>query len=1118
MSRNINTYLRKGMPLLLLVAGVLLLSLKTSAQFYRGSYQEFGKNRLQFDDFNWNHYDFQQFNVYFYGTGNNLAVHAAKTAKETMQEYQKRLDYRLSSKYYILVFNNQSDWRQTNIGLRDGDEQNIGGITRIEGNKLFLYFEGDHEKFDQQIREGLAEIYIRHMMYGENWKDVLKNSALLSLPDWYVNGLVSYMAEPWSVEKDDQMRDGVVSHRFDKFNRLTGKEAEVAGHSLWYYIAEIYGPKVIPNILFMARVSRNVESGFLHVLGISLETLIDESLAFYETKYQYDEKKRGLPPEDPLKIRTRKSRTYQDFVVSPDGNKAAFVSNELGQYKVWIADFTHEKFDKKRKPKVERILKKEHKLDRVPDVSYPMLAWHPSGETLAVMLETKGEIELRTYDFNTKKWEKNQMRLIEKIIDFSYSPNGREMIISGIKNGQTDLFVYKVLTKSIHQLTYDVYDDLNPQFIDGGERVIFSSNRFNDTLRNTARDNTDDFMENHDLFIYDYEDKEQILTRLTNTEDVNERNPYQLGEDKYTYISDENGVYNRYLAYRDSSISRIDTTIHYRFFTRTKPASNYKRNIMYQDISTAADKMVEMLYWDGRYRFYIQPASSIQEVNELDVITTQETKSNKVSGFVQDSIKVQLVETQQIQPKEQEEESDNTVDIDHYTFGNEEGKKAEKEKKFKTPEKESNYVKIEGEESSGNQNEGTGNKKEDEFTLPVRSVYRTAYQPTDIVTQLDFNFANNIYQRFNGGPYVNPGMGAVVKVGALDLMEDYKIEGGMRYSFDNNNTEYFLSFHNRKRRLDKKYIFQRQTVTQQTDPSTLERTYIHKLQGVFRWPFSEVLALQTTLSGRNDRNVVLATDNETLDEDGYTENWLGSKLELIFDNTRDLGLNLYSGTRYKIFAEAYYVPEKGATDMYIVGMDFRNYQRIHRELIFATRLAGSTSFGSRKLVYYMGSVDNWIVLGDQERFDNETTISQDQNYYFQALATNMRGFIQNVRNGNSFVVLNAELRWPIFKYFMSKPIKSDFIKNFQLIGFGDLGTAWTGATPYSDENEFNSTTIDRTAFKVILKNEKDPIVGAYGFGARMKLLGYFVRIDYAWGVEDGIVQKPITHLSLGLDF
>lgn len=1096
---------------------IFFISLSVNAQFYRGSHQEFGKNRLQFDEFNWNHYDFEEFNVYFYGTGNNLAVHSAKTAQETIKSFQKKLDYRLSNKFYIIVFNNQSDWRQTNIGLRDGDEQNIGGVTRIEGNKLFLFFEGDHAKLDRQIREGLAEIYIRHMMFGEDWKEVIKNSALLTLPDWYVEGLVSYLTDPWSVEIDNQMRDAVVNGRFEKFNRLTGADARVAGHSLWYYIAEIYGQGVIPNTLFMARISRSVESGFLHVLGISLESLIAETLGFYQNKYEYDEKRRNLPPEKPYKLRTRKTRVYQEYKVSPNGNQFAYVTNELGQYKVWVGDVNTKKFASKRKPKIDKILKGDHKLDRLPDLSYPMLSWHPSGDILGIMLEKKGEIEFKTYNFKEKKWEEYEMRRIEKVLDFEYAPNGREIVLSGIRNGQTDLFVFKVLTRSMEQITFDIYDDLNPRYVEGNEKIIFSSNRTNDTLTKTNREYRTDFTENHDLFILDLESDDDVLTRITHTENVDERFPLPFKEDEYLFLSGNNGVINRYIAQRDSAISRVDTTIHYRYFTKVQPATNYKRNIISHDIDQESGKLIEMLYLDGKYRFYEQPISEVQTLSEIQNTTFQEKAEEKAEeadaqekNATSIAANVQLKKVQRVDRQKPDE-----VNINEYIF---EGEEAQKEPiqdigKFDPPNENSRFLQL---KQDGNTQKGENDA--DEMELPLRVNYRTAYLPTELVTQFDFDFANQLYQRFNGGPFVNPGMGVVLKVGVLDLLEDYKIEGGMRYSFNGNNREFFFSFSDRKHRLDKKYVFQRQTITQQINPFTLNRTFIHQVKGIFKWPFSETLAVQGTVSARNDRNVTLSTDRATLEEEDNTINWLGSKVELIFDNTRDKGLNLYNGSRYKIFAEAYFVPEEANSDMLILGADFRHYQKIHRDLIFATRLAGSTSLGSRKLVYYMGAVDNWVVLGDQERFNNETPIAQDQNYYFQSIATNMRGFLQNIRNGNSFAVINAELRWPVFKYFFRKPIKTDFIKNFQLIGFSDVGTAWTGPSPYSEENAFNTREIERGSVKVILDNNKEPIVGSYGLGVRSKLFGYFVRVDYAWGVEDGIVRDPLTHFSLGIDF
>jgi hypothetical protein len=53
------------------------------------------------------------------------------------------------------------------------------------------------------------------------------------------------------------VRDGVVSGRYAKFNRLEGEHARFMGHAIWKYVADVYGPGVIPNILYMTRVSRN---------------------------------------------------------------------------------------------------------------------------------------------------------------------------------------------------------------------------------------------------------------------------------------------------------------------------------------------------------------------------------------------------------------------------------------------------------------------------------------------------------------------------------------------------------------------------------------------------------------------------------------------------------------------------------------------------------------------------------------------------------------------------------------------------------------------------------------------------------------------------------------------
>ena len=125
---------------ILIVISFLFFTSGTFAQFYRGSSQEFGKNRLQFELKNWQHFDFREFNVYFYGAGRDLAIYSSKSAQETLKEYEKTFDYRISNKIYIIVFNNQRHYRESNIGLKEGSEGNIGGVTHIQGKQTLSLF------------------------------------------------------------------------------------------------------------------------------------------------------------------------------------------------------------------------------------------------------------------------------------------------------------------------------------------------------------------------------------------------------------------------------------------------------------------------------------------------------------------------------------------------------------------------------------------------------------------------------------------------------------------------------------------------------------------------------------------------------------------------------------------------------------------------------------------------------------------------------------------------------------------------------------------------------------------------------------------------------------------
>ena len=403
--------------------------------------------------------------------------------------------------------------------------------------------------------------------------------------------------------------------------------------------------------------------------------------------------------------------------------------------------------------------------------------------------------------------------------------------------------------------------------------------------------------------------------------------------------------------------------------------------------------------------------------------------------------------------------------------------------------------------------------------------YRTTFYPDQLVNQIDYSFLNDSYQPFTGSAfYFNPGFNLLFKVGANDLFEDYRLVGGVRFSSDFNSNEYLLSFENLSKRLDQQVIFHRQAINNQTENS-LVKTFSHQLLGSVKYPFNQVLALKGTASFRHDNSIFLSTDISNLAKDNLLKVWGGVKLELIFDNIRNLGINLNEGTRFKVFGEAYRQVNAKESDLYVLGGDFRHYIRIHRSLIWANRFAASTSFGRSPLIYYLGGVDNWTNLLQLRTptFDQSVDIDYTRNYSYQAIATNMRGFSQNIRNGSNFALINSEIRWPIFRYFANHPLSSAFFNNFQVVGFGDIGSAWTGLHPYTGKNAWDTEVIPNnpepgTPVVVTINSNRSPIVGGFGAGVRTQLFGYFIRLDWAWGVENMEVQPRVFYLSLSLDF
>ncbi len=1095
------------MKKILITALLLFAILIGKSQYYNGLQISFGKNRIQYKPYNWRYYSYRNYDVYFYDRGVNLGKYTFDLIGEVMNEYEKYFSVVYNEKVIFVVYNKLSDFRQSNVGLQtDNNENNLGGTSELVDNKIFLYYEGNHQEFENQVRKSIARLYIRQILYGTAFTDKLTNTALLNVPEWFEEGLVSYVAQPYDVEVLNQVKDMLQNKKHIHFNHLSDIEAVSIGHSFWYFVADTYSDDVISNVLYFAKISKNIKNSVYFVLGKPLNYVTQEWRDYYEKIF--DISNLNLPPQENEILKTKKGKVYQNLKISPDGKNIAYVENNSGKYKVFLYNIETQKKIK--------LFKEGQKLEQITDYSYPYLAWNKSGKILAFTTEDESIVTLWTYNIENEELTSRIIPYASKINSFSFSPNNYYIAVSALSNGYTDLFLFSLLTGSTEKITNDLPDDLYPTFNAESNKIIFSSNRTNDTIKQLF-DYEDNYptTKNYNLYAVDInKNEEKVLLPLTKYKYSNATSPINYKEDSYIFLSDSSGIINRYALTFDSTVSFVDTIVHYRYVIKNYQISDYSKNILSYDIQN--NNLAEIIFDDNRYKFFsqkyvIEDFKSQEKKQEPDYfrqsfIKAELKKIESIKTIEENKIK-SLQKLDSLKPFYEQkllEPDTNKIDINNYSF------EVEKDTLFRI---------------FYNKQAPT---QKDSSVFPQMRVYHPTFYLNDLNSMIDFRMLNETYQPFNGAPfYFNPGLSLFTTVSADELFNNYKLLGGFRYGI-NSSTEYLFSIENLIKRTDKQLFYYRQVLVNDMDPLSkwyynIQKVIVNQLTLTLRYPFNQVTAVKLSLLAKYDRTIQMSTEFDYLVTPDKYKVYSGAKLEYIIDNSKNLSLNLYEGIKFKAFGEFYQQVEGDYNYTAVFGADLRVYKKIFRNFIYAGRIAGSSSIGKAKLLYYLGGVDNWYSLslaadGSSNYFDYSVNINPDENYIFQAVATNMRGFKQNIRNGNNFALINQELRLPIVQVFANHPMSSDFWYNLQVIGFVDVGSAWNGWSPYDERNLYNTITVYSKPFTIIVDVDRPPFVWSYGWGLRTKILGYFVRLDWAYGKEANYSYDRKFYFSLSLDF
>ncbi|WP_299820062.1 hypothetical protein [uncultured Pontibacter sp.] len=1052
----------------------LLCSLAANTLQAQPGRDVFGKSRIQYKNFNWQLYSTQNFNIYFYSGGNEAALNAADYAERELKRITSLIGYYPYSKITLILYNSTTDLRQSNIGL-DQDQYQTGGETLFMKNKIELAFEGTQTEFKRDLSFTLTELLLNDMMYGGSLKEALQSSYLLRLPDWFISGVAAYTAEGWSIRMDNFMRDMLQESKQNPQVFFT-RDPELTGQSMWNYIAERYGYTSIQNILNLTRITRDVEIGITSSLNIPYKRFLQDWNNYYvQINTRSDNQLVPVPETARLFKKNKHEHHYAAPTLNPAGTLLAYSEIDNGNFKIIVQDV--------RTKKSRVVWRGGYKtLDQMIDYKLPVLAWR-SNNQLGFVEARRGKMTLRQVDARSRytllPFYENlttpaaTLDQFTQVYDMSYSEDGQRIVVSALKDGQTDIFMLSANGRLQKQLTNDIYDDIQPAFLRGGQGIAFSSNRWVDTTGATQTASFASIVNNYDIFLLD---EQGVNLRQLTSSVASELRPRATEDGNIVYLGEASGIRSLY---------------RYNISTGTStPFTNFIQGIEDYDFVSNSNTLAFVAKDRSRDFVYLVPAYEGATLQELPKTSRQIILEARVRAPQQAAATRKLLESEN--RKKTPARTEGEVNIENYQFD------VEDQEVVKTDSTRANNTTVRRPSAA------TANQQ---ISGPLD--YDVRFSVQEIVTSV----------------YSDPqlGFGIVAGVNMSDLFENHHIRGSAFIRTDLETSRVWAEYMNLKNRVDMGFQFRRDIIlTEVEETGARLRFSKNEFSPILVYPLSHSTSLRAQPKFVNTRFTFV---NSFATPDSIT-NFGGANIEFVYDNSVSTGVNMREGTRMKAGILSLKGLEESSVNFSKFYIDLRHYQKIHRQIILAARVGYGSYFGNSPKRFLIGGMDNWLLAEDDDETEqNDILIQSPADLFYLEYATPLRGFNFNTRNGTKYLMANVELRVPLVQYLYNGPIPSGFFRNLQLTAFGDAGSAYNGSNPFTGNNSINTRVIggkvsptETDPFEVTVINYRNPFLVGYGFGARTTLLGVYGKLDVAWGEEDYERKGPKFYITLGYDF
>ena len=510
---------------LFIITSFLTISVNSDAQ-------SFGRNKPRYRNFDFKVLETPNFDLHYYSKNKEKVNQFGQWAELWFDFHQQALGNEFSTSTPLILYNTHGEFQQTNttsgsIGI------GTGGFTEAFKNRVVMPFSFSNQQTYYILGHEMVHAFqFNSILNG----DSTNLQSLGNLDLFLVEGMAEYMSlgsvDPFT---SMWMRDAIIQDKIPSIKEMRNPKYFPYrwGQAFFSTFTSIYGDQYIKP-LFKFSAIYGLEMAIPAVFEISMDnlsTLWVSALTKHYTPYLRDKKEK---PQGSKIFSVNTGRINVSPSVSPDGKQMVFLSEkDVFSVDLFLADIN-----------TGKVLNKVSSTIRDSDVDNLDFiesagSWSPKGDNFVYVAYKKGKNILVVKDADRgKNVAHYEVKGVEAISNPIYHPKGQSIVMTGMKEGQTDLYSYDIKSGRVTQITNDIYAELLPSFNREGTQLAFSYDK---------RSITEGQRNNHwtlDIAVMDYGSRNiEILDVFHGAENINPTFDHQ---DNLLFVSERDGFRNLY--------------------------------------------------------------------------------------------------------------------------------------------------------------------------------------------------------------------------------------------------------------------------------------------------------------------------------------------------------------------------------------------------------------------------------------------------------------------------------------------------------------------------------------------------------------------------------------------